>query len=122
VPAPLEAVVASARDATTETAAKLGEGSIISTKSGGRVWMKLPDGSRAGLTGSSEVKLSTLKAKEVTLDITRGSLAMVVPHREDRVLLVRAGDVTVRDLGTRFLVQIEEGRTMVAVDEGEVAV
>ncbi len=120
--APLEATVASAKNSTTEKSAKLGEGSTVSTSAGGRVWMKLPDGSRAGLTGSSELKLSTLKAKEVTLDITRGSLAMVVPHREDRVLLVRAGDVTVRDLGTRFLVQIEEGRTMVAVDEGEVAV
>lgn len=121
-PPALEATIASAKDATAEKSAKLREGATVATKAGGRVWMKLPDGSRAGLTGASEVKLSTLKAKEVTLDITRGSLAMVVPHREDRLLQVRAGDLTVKDLGTRFLVSIEEHRTLVAVDEGEVAV
>lgn len=121
-PPALEATIASAKDATVEKAAKLGEGATVATKAGGRVWLKLPDGSRAGLTGASEVKLSTLKAREVTLDITRGSLAMVVPHREDRVLRVRAGELTVRDLGTRFLVSIEDHRTLVAVDEGEVAV
>lgn len=126
VPAPparkLSVTVASARKSTTQKAQVLAEGASVSTQSGGSVWLKLPDGSRAGLTGASEVTLATLEEKALTLDIAKGSLAMVVPHREDRVLTVRAGDVVVRDLGTRFLVSREPSRTLVAVEEGVVAV
>ncbi len=120
--APTEAVVASARKASTEKTARLREGATVATQAGGQVWMKLPDGSRAGLTGGSEVKLASMQAHEVTLEVAKGSLAMVVPHREDRVLKVLAGEVEVKDLGTRFLVSRTTQRTLVAVEEGEVEV
>ena len=118
----LSVTVASAKKSTANKLQVLAEGATVTTQTGGSVWMKLPDGSRAGLTAGSEVKLSTLEAKQLTLDLTRGSLAMVVPHRLDRVLTVRAGDLEVKDLGTRFLVSREQGRTLVAVEEGKVEV
>ena len=118
----LSVTVASAKKSTATKSQVLAEGSTVSTQSGGSVWMKLPDGTRAGLTATSEVKLATLEEKQLTLDLEKGSLAMVVPHREDRVLTVRAGDLEVKDLGTRFLVSREQGRTLVAVEEGKVQV
>lgn len=118
----LSVTVASARKSTTHKAQVLTEGSTVSTQVGGSVWLKLPDGSRAGLTSASEVKLATLEAKALTLDIAKGSLALVVPHREDRVLTVRAGEIEVIDLGTKFLVSRESNRTLVAVEEGVVSV
>lgn len=121
-PKKLSVTVASAQHATASKAQVLSEGSTVSTTSGGSVWLKLPDGSKAGLTGVSEVTLAKLEEKELTLDIARGSVALVVPHREDRVLTVRAGELEVKDLGTRFLVSRETTRTLVAVEEGSVEV
>lgn len=128
-PAPkkLTATVASAKKAraASQQAAKaqvLAEGAVVKTEKGGSLWLKLPDGTRAGLTGQSQVTLATLEEKALTLDVAGGSLAMVVPHREDRVLTVRAGEVEVKDLGTRFLVSREVNRVLVAVEEGSVEV
>jgi hypothetical protein len=123
----LTATIASAKKAkaSRRPAAKaqvLAEGSVVSTEKGGSLWLKLPDGTRAGLTGSSEVTLAKLEEEALTLDVERGSVAMVVPHRGDRVLTVRAGDVEVKDLGTRFLVSREAARVLVAVEEGSVEV
>jgi hypothetical protein len=127
LPRPVRATVASARKARTDSgslqkAQTLETGSTVSTESGGSLWLQLPDGTKAGLTGATDVKLARLDEKALSLDVTRGSLAMVVPHREDRVLTVRAGDVEVKDLGTRFLVSYELARVVVAVEEGSVEV
>ncbi len=124
---PVKALVASARKAKTGNSAllkaqTLETGARVSTETGGSLWLQLPDGTKAGLTGATDVQLAKLDDKTLTLDVTRGSLAMVVPHREDRVLTVRAGDVEVKDLGTRFLVSREVARTVVAVEEGSVEV
>ena len=124
---PVKATVASARKAKTGSGAlqksqTLETGARVSTETGGSLWLQLPDGTKAGLTGATDVQLAKLDDKALTLDVTRGSLAMVVPHREDRVLTVRAGDVEVKDLGTRFLVSRELARVVVAVEEGSVEV
>lgn len=118
----LKVSIASAKKATVRRLEELAEGATVSTQRGGSVWMKLPDGSRAALTAASEVTLARLEEKRLTLDLARGSVALVVPHREDRLLVVRAGEVQVRDRGTRFLVSRQPGRTLVAVDEGMVEV
>jgi hypothetical protein len=68
------------------------------------------------------MKLRTLEEKTLTLELAKGSVALVVPHREDRLLTVRAGELEVRDLGTQFLVSREVGRIVVAVEEGSVEV
>ncbi len=118
---------ASHRNSNTDTAKlkpaqQLAAGSVVKTEKDGALWMTLPDGTRAGLTGASEVTLTTLQSKAVALSVTSGSLAMDVPHREDRVLTVQAGAVSIRDLGTRFLVSREQERVLVAVEEGSVEV
>lgn len=118
----LTATVATARKASAVKKQVLQEGTVVATQTGGSVWMQLPDGSRAGLTSATEVKLATLESKHLALDIEKGSLALVVPHKEDRLLTVRAGDLVVKDLGTRFLVSREPTHTVVAVEEGVVEV
>ncbi len=125
---PLTASVASASRASVgnqsaKRAQPLGEGSVLATAPGGSLWLRLPDGTRAGLTGASQVTLATLEQGTLALELTHGSLAMVVPHRADRLLTVHAGEVVVKDLGTRFLVSTDSpGRVLVAVEEGEVEV
>lgn len=118
----LTASVASARKARVTKAQVLSEGAQVATETGGSAWLRLPDGSRAGLTGNSQVTLSRLEPKTLTLEVAHGDLAMVVPHREERVLTVTAGDVTVKDLGTSFLVSRTPTRVLVAVEEGSVEV
>jgi hypothetical protein len=120
---PLVAQVAKAKNASHVVGqAAVTEGSALKTEKNGALWLTLPDGSRAGLTGASEVTLATLRANAVTFDIRSGSLVMNVPHRTDRVLTVNAGEVTVRDLGTRFVVSRSAARTLVLVEEGLVEV
>jgi hypothetical protein len=113
---------ASADNATLKPNQQLAAGSTVKTESGGALWMKLPDGTRAGLTGSSEVTLKTLEASALALEVGQGSLALDVPHRTDRVLTVQAGPVLIRDLGTRFVVSKESEHVLVAVEEGSVEV
>ena len=100
----------------------LEEGAVVATESGGSLWMRLQDGTRAGLTGATKVTLTRMEETSLRLDVAQGSLAMTVPHRADRVVTVQAGDVEVKDLGTRFLVSRTEGRVLVAVEEGAVEV
>jgi ferric-dicitrate binding protein FerR (iron transport regulator) len=124
---PVKATVASARKAKSGAGALtkaqvLESGASVSTEAGGSLWLRLPDGTKAGLTGATDVQLARLEENALTLDLARGSVAMVVPHREDRLLTVRAGEVEVKDLGTRFLVSRELAKVVVAVEEGSVEV
>jgi len=119
--------VASARRAHVQekpaaVAQLLEEGDHLRTDRGGSLWLQLPDGSRAGLTGSTAVTLRRLEAQALDLELSQGSLALVVPHRADRALTVHAGGVEVVDLGTRFSVSRSASRVLVAVEEGEVEV
>ena len=121
------ASVTSARNATdsARTVKKLeqvAEGTTVATAKNGSLWMKLPDGSRAGLAAASQVKLSKLDDSAVALEVSGGSLVMVARHRPDRVLTVRAGDLEVIDVGTRFLVSRDVRRVLVAVEEGSVEI
>jgi hypothetical protein len=119
----MTASVTSAKKAgALKKAQQLSEGTTVSTAKGGALWMKLPDGSRAGLTGASEVKLEQLEEKTVALNVSQGSLVVVARHDPSRVLHVRAGELDVVDVGTKFLVSKDEHRTLVAVEEGEVEV
>jgi hypothetical protein len=113
---------ARAQEAPAIVAQVLEEGSRLRTEPGGSLWLTLPDGSRAGLTGATAVTLKRLETSALELEVSQGSLALVVPHRSDRLLLVRAGEVEVRDLGTRFSVSRTTSRVLVAVEEGTVEV
>lgn len=101
---------------------RLTQGSTVTTERSGALWLRLPDGSRAGLTASTEVTLARLEERRVELDVQRGDLVVVARHRPERALVVRAGAVEVQDVGTRFLVSSDAERVLVAVEEGEVEV
>jgi hypothetical protein len=122
-----EAQVTSARRAKLESGALaksqvLKVGSKVSTEAGGALWLKLPDGTRAGLSAQSEVTLEAMGEKRIALEVTKGNLIVVAKHDPNRQLRVYAGEIEVRDVGTRFLVAREERKVAVAVEEGEVEV
>ncbi len=123
----LLAKVTSSRKAKSSSAAlqksqTLAEGTKVNTESGGALWLQLPDGSRAGLTGASEIQLDTLEEKQLGMTLARGDVLVMARHLPDRVLTVKAGEVEVRDIGTRFLVSRDAQRVLVAVEEGVVEV
>ena len=129
-PLPVKKVVASVKrtkGAKSGTGAlkksqQLSEGSVVATAKGGELLMALPDGSQIGLMSASQVQLAKLEDKAVTLDIDKGSMKVTALHDPTRELRVRAGDLEVFDVGTEFIVSRDEGRTLVAVEEGEVEV
>jgi hypothetical protein len=106
-----------------KAAQQLSEGSTVSTAKDGVLSMQLPDGSSMRLASASQVQLAKLEEKEVTLDVDKGSLHVVARHDATRELRVRAGDVEVVDVGTRFTVSRQDAdHTLVWVEEGEVQV
>lgn len=129
-PLPVKKVVAQVKrtksaksgNATIKKSQELSEGSVVATAKGGELVMALPDGSQIGLMSGSQVLLAKLEDKAVTLDVDKGSMKVVAPHDPTRELRVRVGDLEVFDVGTEFIVSREQGRTLVAVEEGEVEV
>jgi transmembrane sensor len=81
----------------------------------------LPDGSDVLLGGESELNASfTGSARHIQLH--DGEAYFKVKHEERRPFYVRAGNITIRDLGTAFDVQKTGGRITVTVTEGRVQV
>jgi hypothetical protein len=65
----------------------------------------------------------TREAGKVVVKMTRGKLDLAVEHREHRLLVVRAGDTDVEDVGTKFSVTWDgAGDVDVRVREGAVKV
>jgi hypothetical protein len=68
----------------------------------------------------------TQGAHRIVIAMTDGRVELDVAHRDDRVVLVRAGDTEIEDVGTRFTVEYAGanagGRVAVHVAEGEVKV
>ncbi len=104
---------------TTQTVAA---GSKVATETGGALWLALPDGSRAGLTGNTELAIDTLEDKALSFTLAKGNVMMVARHLPERAMTVKAGEIEVRDIGTRFLVSRDLHRVLVAVEEGVVEI
>ncbi|HZS59043.1 MAG TPA: FecR domain-containing protein [Gemmatimonadaceae bacterium] len=83
---------------------------------------RLPDGVRVVLAPESRLTFSIDRnGDHVATLVGEGSFS--VEHRRDRVFLVRAGDITTRDLGTEFDVRAYPGSdARVAVKSGRVSV
>jgi hypothetical protein len=61
--------------------------------------------------------------KRVVIQMRRGSLDLLVAHDPSRLLVVRAGDTEIEDVGTRFTVDYDgASQVAVRVSEGEVKV
>lgn len=81
----------------------------------------LPDGSNVVLGAESELKASfTASARRV--DLRDGEAYFKVKHDEKRPFYVRAGKLTVRDVGTAFDVSKTGQRVTVTVTQGRVRV
>jgi FecR protein len=112
--------------ATSKKSAKslrtLAAGDVISTQKGGNVAFEMPDGTKAQVSATSDVTVAQLDEKHFGFEVKFGTLAMQVPHRDDRLLTVKVGEVLVKDLGTRFVVSRSAESVLVAVEEGSVEV
>ncbi len=79
----------------------------------------LEDGSSIQLAPRSRLEVAGRHQEQLAL---AGGAWFTIRHDPDRAMRIRAGDVTISDIGTRFDVQATPGGTRVAVAEGKVAV
>lgn len=85
----------------------------------------LADGSQVQLGAQSALQVRGGQSSAVSLALSRGQVTCDVTHREGRRFSVRAGDVEVRVVGTKFSVKASAGaspRVEVAVLRGVVEV
>lgn len=120
-----EAAVLTAVDSEFESRAlvadrKLARGSTISTRARGEAWLKLPDGSKLGVLASSKATLDQLEPQAVRVSLAEGAVAVSAVHEPARRLEVVAGRLSVRVVGTRFIVMRDEEDSRVVVEEGVV--
>lgn len=99
---------------------KIAKGSKVATRERGEAWLRLPDGSKLGVLASSSAKLDDLAPKSVRVSLDKGALAVAALPEPDRLLEVNAGRLSVRVVGTRFMVMRDEGSSGVVVEEGMV--
>ncbi|HEY1546855.1 MAG TPA: FecR family protein [Kofleriaceae bacterium] len=77
----------------------------------------------ATITSDPATKFDVARSSSrVVIDITHGRLDLAVQHRADRVLVIRAGDTEIEDIGTHFSVAYDGTTVDVRVREGEVRV
>jgi transmembrane sensor len=81
----------------------------------------LEDGSHITLNSSSKIEV-TLRSDNRLVQLVEGEALFDVAHDPARPFYVRAGNASVRVLGTRFDVDLRRDRTTVTVVEGLVAV
>lgn len=81
----------------------------------------LPDGSTLALDAGSVVHISRLPWPRL-VTLVEGRALFTVVHDDFTPFLVHAGPASLRDMGTRFLVEMAHEETRVAVYEGEVQV
>lgn len=76
------------------------------------------------LTSGAATDLRVERTRDrVIIDMHRGSIAMAVEHKPGRLLVVRAGETEIEDVGTRFSVDYDgKDKLEVRVTEGEVTV
>jgi transmembrane sensor len=81
----------------------------------------LADGSRATLNTASTIEVIMQKGRR-EVRLVQGEALFEVAHDAVRPFLVRAGNALLKDVGTRFNVDIRSNGTTVTVVEGQVAV
>ncbi len=91
----------------------------VRTQRGQTREVALLDGSRVTLASAS--RLSVGGSDQNRLEIA-GSAYFDIPHRLGRDLAIKANDLTIRDIGTRFGIDAGGSGTRVSVGEGAVAI
>lgn len=93
---------------------------IVATRPGEQRIVELEDGSRIVLAGGSRVRLDGADARSAAVEA--GEMLFDVRHDAASPFRVRAGDLSLVDLGTVFDVRVGASITRVAVAEGAVMV
>lgn len=101
--------------------AQMAEARMFRTGLGQRTTLTLEDGSTVTLDTNSEVRVLAMGSTR-SLALVRGRAFFKVARDSSRPFLVKAGDKTVRALGTAFGVRLEGGEVTVTLVEGKVRV
>ncbi|QDX26475.1 DUF4880 domain-containing protein [Sphingomonas suaedae] len=101
--------------------ASLADAQTFQTGLGQRTTLTLQDGSTVTLDTASEVRVSAMGSTR-SLALVRGRAFFKVARDPLRPFLVKAGDKTVRALGTAFGVRLDGGEVTVTLVEGKVRV
>lgn len=83
--------------------------------------LTLADGSRITLNANTELDV-TMDASARVVQLTRGQAVFDVVHEPRRPFVVHAAGNTIRDIGTRFDVNLDDAQTRINVIEGVVNV
>ena len=101
--------------------ADAGTGRTFTTAVGKRDSLRLPDGGRVVLGPASRIVVAAAYGRGTREVELHGEAYFDVVHDTTRPFVVRAGDVSVRDVGTSFGVRAESGRLVrVVVTSGSV--
>lgn len=102
--------------------ADAGTGRTFATAVGKRDSLRLPDGGRVVLGPASSLVVAAAYGRETREVELHGEAYFEVVHDTTRPFVVRAGDVSVRDVGTSFAVRADSSRIVqVVVTSGSVA-
>jgi len=94
---------------------------VVAAQDGRPAEISLWDGSHISVDAGGEVELSYLPwPRQATL--TKGTALFEIRHIAVAPFTMRAGQATITDLGTRFLVRAEPGRVSLSVFEGAVGI
>lgn len=98
----------------------LTEGAVIAPAA--QQQLRLRDGSRVETTDATRLTAAMVRPDRTELRIDEGGATFDVTHVDGRVFAVQAAGVEVIVRGTRFHVDVDEGRVSVAVERGRVEV
>jgi transmembrane sensor len=85
--------------------------------------LRLDDGSHVTLQDhESRARVTESSPQQVVVTLETGGATFRVPHRPERVFLVKVGEVLIEDIGTVFRVERSDRDVVVQVIEGKVRV
>jgi transmembrane sensor len=103
------------------SAHRWGDAVLYQTDIAGLQNVHLSDGSSILLGGKTEVAVDFTKTRR-SVNLLKGQAWFKVAHEAQRPFVVSAGDGTITDLGTAFLVTRDSDRVVVTVTQGAVEV
>jgi hypothetical protein len=101
----------------------LESGDVLKTALHGKATLKLPEGTRVAMTGSTQLALTRAQKDEIALSLERGHVAVAASHaRERKGFVLHTNGLMVTVVGTVFSVTSSRDTVEVAVSEGRVSV
>jgi transmembrane sensor len=91
-------------------------------ESGGSNTATLADGTRTTLGAGARLRWDRIQPDRVEATLERGHVAFDVRHDASRAFLVHAAGLELRDLGTRFVVDVEANLVSVIVEDGRIEI